>query len=404
MSEEEWASLLNHLHGATVADKPPETADPGKHIWEQSGEWDEAAIPPRDWIAKGYILRNAVTVLAGSGSAGKSSLSVCYAIALALARTWSRFKSATPCRVMLYNTEDDDEEQRRRFSAALRQFKATPADLAGRIYRVGPQAIGTLIERDPSTGRLSLTDVMADIERRVAETRPDVLFADPLIELHNADENDNTAQRSIIAFFRILAVRYQMGIVLVHHARKGSAAAAGDPDMIRGAGAIVGACRVALTVAVMTEDEAQALNVNPADRHDYFRVDGAKSNYARIETAEWFRRAVYDLANGDQVAAPVPWSAVKPISQIAVSDISQALDAIEKGFDADTPFTASRRGENNHRWAGYVLIRMLKLDEAAAADLISQWLRNKVLVQKTYRDKSQSKDRTGLFIGDRNGL
>ena len=107
------------------------------------------------------------------------------------------------------------------------------------------------------------TDAMDALEAMVEEFKPDVLMLDPLVELHTAEENDNTGLRAVVAHFRTLAKRHNIGLVLAHHTRKGTTMP-GDPDAIRGAGSIVGAVRVAMTVCTMNEEEAK----RPVSRGD----------------------------------------------------------------------------------------------------------------------------------------
>ncbi|MGI4794893.1 MAG: AAA family ATPase, partial [Janthinobacterium lividum] len=40
----------------------------------ETAAWDESAIPARDWIARGYLLRRAVTLVIGPGGVSKSTL------------------------------------------------------------------------------------------------------------------------------------------------------------------------------------------------------------------------------------------------------------------------------------------------------------------------------------------
>ncbi len=279
-------------------------------LWCRSDDWAEADIPERPWIAHGYLLRGSVTVAAGAGGAGKSSLMVGWAVAAALGAPFGRFRPKAPCRVLTYNVEDDDDEQRRRFSAALRPFGRSPRDLAGRVFRCGPHDVGTLIERDPQTGEAVSSEAFARLEAIVGETKPDVVMLDPMVELHGEDENDNVALRRVVAVFRAFAAKHGCAVILIHHSRKG--AVAGDAEGIRGAGAIVGAARVALTVATMTEDEAAQLNIPPDLRRSFFRVDSAKGNYARAGEAAWHELVEHELDNGDLVAAAVPWQPRAP--------------------------------------------------------------------------------------------
>ena len=81
--------------------------------------------------------------------------------------------------MFLYNVEDDREEQQRRMSATLRQFDRNPRDLAGNVVRIGPNGAGTLLRRDPISGRLGFTAAMRAMEDLIREQRPDVLVLDP---------------------------------------------------------------------------------------------------------------------------------------------------------------------------------------------------------------------------------
>lgn len=302
-------------------------------LWLDTEAWDEADIPKRPWVVRGYLLRGAVTIAAGPGGAGKSSLVCAWSCAMALGMSYGRFDPEKPLKIIGYSVEDDALEQRRRMSAALRQFGKTPRDLGKRLIRCGPTTVGTLIERDPVTGQLALTDAWEGLEALLAEHRPDVLTLDPFAEIHTAEETDNTALRQVIARVRELAQTYDCAILLIHHTRKGSVA--GDPDSIRGASAIVGAVRVALTVASMTEEEAEQLGQSIDTRRQFFRVDLVKQNYAPPARADWHVMHEYDLDNGEQVAAAVPWDAPSPITHKIDPDTLQSLLAgIAAGTDS----------------------------------------------------------------------
>src|SRR4030095_15372640 len=106
-------------------------------------------------------------------------------------------------------------------------------------------------------------------------------------------ENDNTAQRALIAAFRALAIEFNMAVIVVHHTRKG-ATSPGDPDSARGGSAIIGAARIVLTCFTMSEDDAEAFGL-PKDRKtrsNFMRLDDAKQNYAGIGDAQWYETAL----------------------------------------------------------------------------------------------------------------
>ena len=153
---------------------------------------DEKDSPRRPWIAPGFLIRKAVTLLFGPPDQGKSLLLVAWAVALALGRLWGSFEPNAPMKVPAILAEEDDDEQEARFAAALRAFGVTRADVEFRLRRLVVSDLATLLEADRMTGVLTPTKGWDDLRNEVEAFRPDVVIADPLIEFHTAEENDNT--------------------------------------------------------------------------------------------------------------------------------------------------------------------------------------------------------------------
>ncbi len=311
----------------------------GPALWIDDDEWTEKDIPCRPWVVPGYALRGAVTLLCGPPSALKSSLVLAWGCSLALHHAFGRFKPLSEGTMLIYNVEDDQLEQRRRLSATLRQFPGTPSSIKGKIIRTGPEQIGTLLIRGED-GAITFTAAMQALDELIEQRKPDVLVCDPLAELHTSEENDNTALRAEIAEFRKLAVKHNIAVIILHHTRKGSSTSPGDPDIARGASAIIGAARIVLTVTGMAEADAQEIGV-PTDhvaRSRHIRMDDAKANYTALRDAEWFEKTAYPLDNGEWVAAAVPWTppAAKLASQ---SELSAIATAIEKGAPSGEPWS-----------------------------------------------------------------
>jgi RecA-family ATPase len=299
-------------------------------LWVEEDAWQEEDIPCRPWIAPGYLIRNAVSALSGQGSGGKSSLVVAWSIALALGEPVGEFRPNKPCTVLNYNVEDDQFEQRRRYSAALAAAGRKMSDIAGRIIRCGPHSVGTLFERDAQTGRIQPTAAMDALEELCMVREVDVLICDPLAELHNVEENDNTAMRSVVAAFRGLAQRLGIAVLVLHHDRKGNNAP-GDMDRLRGASSITGAVRVLMTLTSMSPEEADRFGVQPEHRRRHFRIDGAKSNYAEAQEAEWWQLAGYRIANGEEIAACRPWSPPSTFDGLSMAACVSILTEIQNG-------------------------------------------------------------------------
>jgi hypothetical protein len=145
-------------------------------------------------------------------------------------------------------------------AAALRLFGATKADLGDRLWLLTPSRTGMLIEVDRETRKLRHTALMAELLEMLGAFKPDLLILDPLVELHDAQENDNTALRHVIAEFRVIARMQDIAILLLHHTPKGDPRP-GDQDAGRGALAIGGVLRKSFTLFEMTEAEAAAWKI-----------------------------------------------------------------------------------------------------------------------------------------------
>jgi hypothetical protein len=362
-------------------------------LWVDNAAFNAAAIPRRPWAVPGYLMRGSVTVLSGQGAGGKSSLVVRWTINAATGQAIGQFIPSAPLKVVNYNTEDDRDEQQRRYSAALKASGHDP-DVMQNIIRCGPEDVGTLFERDQATGRITQTAAMAQLEELCVSTDADVLFCDPLAELHNAEENDNTAMRAVVAAFRSLAKRLNIAVVILHHDRKGNSSP-GDMDRVRGASAISGAVRVMLTLTTMTEEEADKLGIRPEDRRRHFRIDGAKSNYAPPQEAEWWRLAAYEIENGEQIAACMPWQAPSPWAGLQWDQITKIIAEIEAGPGrAGALWMVDKKGAF---WAGHVLMKHSNLNEKQAGVLLKAWEANGVLQHEPFTNE-KGNERNGYTV------
>ena len=382
---------------AVEATAGPDAPPAPEALWVDDDTWAEADLPTRRWLVPGFALRGAITVLAGPPSAMKSSLTLAWAAAVALGRDHGRFRPAEAAAVIVYNVEDDADEQRRRLSAALRQFDAEPADIRGRVIRAGPGGVGTLFARD-AAGMLRPSAAMARLRELIAERRPALLIADPLVELHAEDENDNNSLRAVIAAFRALAAEFDMAVILVHHVRKG-AMTPGDPDAARGASAIVGAARIVVTLVPMSEDDARAFGL-PEDRKTrsrYARLDDAKQNYAGIEDAQWLEKSLYTLENGETVPAAVPWSPPDIWAAISTTVANAILDDIDAGMPDGRKYSDHNTAKDRAAWL-IVAQHVPSLTEKQCRDVVATWVRNDVLRVVQYADPVDRKPRQGLVL------
>ena len=254
--------------------------------------WEEN-IPPRPWVIPGWALRGHLSLLLGSGSAGKSLLSLLLAASVTSSRAIADYAVRESGRVVVMNKEDDKDEVARR-SSAMRQVHKLTRDETKPLALLNMNMDTRLVVRN-RMGQLvpHHVDYLVNLLKRLEAK---MLVLDPLTELHQADENDNVEMMYVASVLRQVARDANCAVVVVHHIRKPSNAKdsgyAGDMYSGRGAGALVNAARVVKTITGMSDDEAERFG-HTTDSWAWSRVDDAKQNLAALSrTPDWFVREV----------------------------------------------------------------------------------------------------------------
>lgn len=171
-----------------------------------------AEIAPRPaadpWLVRSLWPASAVGLIGGPPKCAKTWLALDLALSVA---------SNTPCLgtlpvdspgpVLLYLAEDSLQSARARVEGICehRRLDLRRADL----HLITVPSLR--LDQDHDTQRLSAT---------VEKVRPRLLLLDPFVRLHRSDENDSGAISAILADLRTLQRRFDVAVVLVHHARK----------------------------------------------------------------------------------------------------------------------------------------------------------------------------------------
>jgi hypothetical protein len=133
------------------------------------------------------------------------------------------------------------------------------------------------------------------------------LVLDPLLGIHNVNENDNTDMKFVYSILEHIAEEANVSILVNHHTPKGSQNndnRAGDPSISRGAGAIITSSRIALTLTTADDRDRLHFGIPEQDRFKYVRLDDAKGNYSmKSGISTWFARTGVTLLNGDAVGS-----------------------------------------------------------------------------------------------------
>lgn len=170
----------------------------------------------RRWLVEGLWAEEAVGIVGGEPKCCKSFLALDLAVAVASGVPCLRqYPVARPGRVLLYAAEDAPHLVRRRLDGICRAAGVALAALDVQVITAPTLRLDHAADRE----RLDAT---------VAALRPRLLVLDPFVRLHRVDENVSGEVAPLLAYLRELQRRHQLGVVVVHHARKGASARAGQ--------------------------------------------------------------------------------------------------------------------------------------------------------------------------------
>jgi hypothetical protein len=175
---------------------------------------DLAPMPEeRRWLVDQLWSESAVGIVGGEPKCCKSFLALDLAVSVASgAPALRRFAVSRPGRVLLFAAED-----------ALHVVRERVCGIAS-ACGVAITGLDLQVITAPSV-RLDLRDDLARLKDTVAALAPRLLVLDPFVRLHRIDENASAEVAPLLASLRELQRTHGCSVLLVHHARKGGAAA-----------------------------------------------------------------------------------------------------------------------------------------------------------------------------------
>jgi hypothetical protein len=351
--------------------------------------FDARTLPRREWIIGHLALRGFVSSFIAPPGAGKSTLTIEMAASVVTGDELLGVPVHAQGNVWLYNAEDDGEELRRRIAAVCQRFGVAQDALAGRLFVDSGTERPLMVAKRVGQALVAAPDVDAVINE-IKQNQILLLVVDPLIETHEADENNNPEMRVVMAQYRQIAQRTKCGVVVVHHTRKpagGDASGhAGSLDSARGASALQGVVRSSFTLFGMSDEDAKRYAVEERDRRLYVRLDDAKNNLALIDgDARWFRREGVTLPNGEAVGVLVPVPLAPYKTDMATAH--KIMAELKRAFDAGEGYGMSNRGRGT-RWAGHMMLDDFGVPAQEAQALIDGWLKNGYVVAEVVDTRS----------------
>jgi AAA domain len=166
--------------------------------------------PQTQWLVEQLWTDQAVGILGGEPKCCKSFLALDVAVSVASGTACLRqFPVRRSGPVLLFPAEDSLPVVRQRLEGIAAAAQVPFASLPVQVITA------------PSL-RLDLATDRERLAHTVQQQHPVLLILDPLIRLHRVDENDATQIAALLSFLRELQRKFQLAVMLVHHARKDS--------------------------------------------------------------------------------------------------------------------------------------------------------------------------------------
>lgn len=304
---------------AIEAPVPPKSMLQGRpRKWRRPAE-----LPDRPFILDTLLCRKLVTVLAATGSSGKTNLALTIAAHVAEGRSYAGLEVMEPTRSLFISCEDDRDELELRMAAICDTFGFDPNTLADKVY------LEEALEWKLAGGGGRLPTILEHEVEAIVEIcsreRIGLLIIDPMRKIHSCDENDSLGMDIIMTALTRIARRTNAAIMLLHHSgRKGERKTAGEADASRGSSAITDASRIMATLTAATTQDVE-LGVPRADIGAYSRLDIAKINIAeKPDKPIWFKKTSVTYRPRLRSFAMVPVTIekrVKDEAQMIVEDV-----------------------------------------------------------------------------------
>lgn len=168
----------------------------------------ETQTPEQRWLFEGLWGRTAIGLIGGAPKCCKSWFGLDMAVGVASGTpALGHFPAAVRGPALVFLAEDALPEIRERIEALCRYRRIAISTLDLFVITVP----SLRIDRELDQERLAVT---------IAELQPRLLLLDPLVRLHALDENSAAEISGLLGYVRGLQRRFDLAVVLVHHASK----------------------------------------------------------------------------------------------------------------------------------------------------------------------------------------
>lgn len=373
------------------------------------------SIPPRQWLYGFHYMRRMVSMTAGAGGGGKSSMTMVEAISMALGRDLLRGKwqlPTGPLKVWVHNGEDPMDELQRRLAAICMHYAIDAEEVAQNLYITSGRDTRIIVAEEIDGTVMQMPAAREQIVAQAKAEGIDAMILDPFIATHAVNENNNPAMEKVMWEWRAIAEHADIAVEIVHHFRKGNGNEASSED-VRGASALLGACRSVRIASPMNNGEAERYNIDLKERRRYFWLQNPKANM-RPPTDErlWRQLVSVELGNadsvyteGDKVGVVAEWSPPTADAQLTHGQKMIVLRDLEAAYNKDPLLV--RADVRSSQWAGQIVAKHMELDlnDAGARSVVrrvlDEWERDGSITKVSARDHAKGRYFSAYKVGEK---
>jgi hypothetical protein len=366
-----------------------------------------AELKPRGWVLGNWMCRQFISSILADGGGGKTALRIAAALAITTGRKdilgLHVFERVS---VLFLCFEDGQEELYRRLKAAMKLHNVSDADIEGYLFveAINNHRLKLVTENqfhDRAIGPLAKA-----LDRAVEKIKAGGVILDPVVKIHDCDENDNRAMDMVAEALSDLAISRDCFIDIPQHVNK-TAMIPGDANKGRGASATKDAGRLFYTLCGMSDEEAKTYDIDEEEQLDLMRADAAKTNITRKNAHPlWFRRIGVPLGNtwdsrypaGDTVVAVETWTPPDPFDDFTPTMKAAVINKIRQGPRPGDSYSTAQKPEED--WIGQAIMTVTGKGPGSAGAIADDWRESSTLICNPNGRRRGKRIATGLMVNE----
>src|SRR5262245_58788476 len=180
--------------------------------------FDTAALPQREWLYGKHYQRRTVSMTAGPGGMGKTSLGMVELVAMVTARNLLGEQPTERLRVWLHNGEDPLDEIHRRLAAICQHYEISQEELRDYLWITSGNEFPLRVAKGYTNLQVDRA-LVQQISDAIGANQIDLAAFDPFVTMHSVSEGDPGKMDTVVRLFAGIADEHGACIELNPHVR-----------------------------------------------------------------------------------------------------------------------------------------------------------------------------------------